>query len=380
MTIKEVEKKLNISRANIRFYEKEGLLVPKRCDNEYRDYSEDDLKRLELILLFRKCNISIYDIRLIFTGVKSVDEVFKKQISVIENEVRQLEGAKMVCKKLAQEKSSIDDIDTEKYINIMADEEEKGNKFYNVAEDYIMSTEKLYQSIIENKEFKGGDKMKKKIKVGLYIASFLFTFLFLVLFDYILDKSVDVLDAICFAAILTIIDLLGVKKYIESKSGEKFTKKDNINHFLITMLIMIFALLGFLNVKSIYDVYTDPKDNILEMSVKKSLISIANEKYVNNNNYIYAESHKILDYEVKNNEIYVYLVANYGIFNSDNCERVNDTKDVLTLIYKKSKNSDGIYELKSYKINSIPNDLKDKASVNFDDNYFKSQLNSYCIK
>lgn len=59
MTIKEVEKKLNITRANIRFYEKEGLLEPKRCDNEYRDYSEDDLKRLEKILLFRKCNISI---------------------------------------------------------------------------------------------------------------------------------------------------------------------------------------------------------------------------------------------------------------------------------------------------------------------------------
>lgn len=32
-TIKEVEKKLNISRANIRFYEKEGLLKPKRFDS-----------------------------------------------------------------------------------------------------------------------------------------------------------------------------------------------------------------------------------------------------------------------------------------------------------------------------------------------------------
>ena len=62
-TIKEVEKKLNITRANIRFYEKEGLLQPKRCDNEYRDYSEDDLKRLEKILIFRKCNISIENIQ-----------------------------------------------------------------------------------------------------------------------------------------------------------------------------------------------------------------------------------------------------------------------------------------------------------------------------
>lgn len=32
-TIKEVEKKLNISRANIRFYEKEDLLKPKRFDS-----------------------------------------------------------------------------------------------------------------------------------------------------------------------------------------------------------------------------------------------------------------------------------------------------------------------------------------------------------
>ena len=79
MTIKEVEKKLNITRANIRFYEKEGLLQPKRCDNEYRDYSEDDLKRLEKILIFRKCNISIENIRLIFNGVKILMRFLKNK-------------------------------------------------------------------------------------------------------------------------------------------------------------------------------------------------------------------------------------------------------------------------------------------------------------
>ena len=76
MTIKEVEKKLNITRANIRFYEKEGLLQPKRCDNEYRDYSEDDLKRLEKILLFRKCNISIENI------ISQLDDTEKKLIEL----------------------------------------------------------------------------------------------------------------------------------------------------------------------------------------------------------------------------------------------------------------------------------------------------------
>ena len=381
MTIKNVEKKLNISRANIRFYEKEGLIKPKRnYDNEYRDYSDDDLKRLEKILLFRKCNISIENIRLIFNGEKSIDEVFKDQIFVIENEVKQLEGAKILCQKLAKEKASIDNIDTEKYINMMENEEEKGNKFYNITEDYIFATEKLYQSIIENKEFKGGDKMKKGIRFAVYTASFAFTALFFALFDYIFSRSIDWEWIICFTAILTIADLIGVKKYIEKKSGKVFTKKDNINHFIIIILIMVISLLGYLAIKSIIDVYKNPKDNILELSIKKSIIEIANDKYQNDDNYVYAESHKILDYELKNDEIYVYIVADYGILNKSNCEVVQDTKDALTIIYKNNKNEEGIYELKEYKENYISSNLKDKANVNYDDAYFKNQLNNYCSK
>ena len=377
MTIKEVEKKLNISRANIRFYEKEGLLKPKRNDdNEYRNYSEDDLKRLEKILLFRKCNISIENIRLLFDGSKSIDEVFKEQISVIENEVKQLEGAKIICKKLAEEKSSLDKIDTEKYINMISSEEQKGNKFYNITEDYVLATENLYQSIIENKKFKGGDKMKKGIKIGIYIASSVLMFLILVLFDFIFHKSVDWAGAIIFTSIITIVDAIGAKKYIEKKSGEKFTKKQNIKHFAITILVMIIALFGYYSIKQVYDVNKNPNSNVLEMSVKSSLINIANEKYKNDENYIYAESHKILGTEVKGDEIYVYVAANYGLFDS-NAEPINNTKNTLTMIYKKAKNKEGIYELKEYKENFIPNDLKDKTDVNYEDAYFKNQLNSY---
>lgn len=379
MTIKEVEKKLNISRANIRFYEKEGLLEPKRCDNEYRNYSEDDLKRLEKILLFRKCNISIENIRLIFNGTKRIDEIFKEQISVIENEVNQLEGAKLMCKKLAQEKSSVDKMDANKYINIINSEEQKGNKFYDVTEDYILATEKLYQSIIENKKFKGGAKMKKGVRILIYVLSFVFTALFLGLFDLIFNKNIDWEDVICFSAILMTIDLIGVKKYIENKSGKKFTKKQNVNHFIITILIMVISLLGYYSIEQVYFVNKEPNSNILEISVKKSLIDIANNEFKNDNNYIYAESHKILDYEVKNDEIYVYVVANYGLLDKDKNElnSVNSQQGTLTMIYMKGKNNTGIYELKEYKENEIPENLKEKANVNFKDNYFKNQLNSY---
>ena len=42
MTMKEIENLSGMSRANIRFYETEGLLRPARDSNGYRNYSEED--------------------------------------------------------------------------------------------------------------------------------------------------------------------------------------------------------------------------------------------------------------------------------------------------------------------------------------------------
>lgn len=46
MKINEAEELLGISKANIRFYEKQGLLTPGRSENRYRDYSGKDIDRL----------------------------------------------------------------------------------------------------------------------------------------------------------------------------------------------------------------------------------------------------------------------------------------------------------------------------------------------
>ena len=39
MTSKEMEARSGVARANIRYYEAEGLLHPDRAKNGYRDYS-----------------------------------------------------------------------------------------------------------------------------------------------------------------------------------------------------------------------------------------------------------------------------------------------------------------------------------------------------
>ena len=64
MKINEVEQLVGISKRNIRFYEKEGLLSPGRnADNGYRDYGEEDVETLRKIKLLRKLDVPLEEIR-----------------------------------------------------------------------------------------------------------------------------------------------------------------------------------------------------------------------------------------------------------------------------------------------------------------------------
>ncbi|MDH4427906.1 MAG: Cd(II)/Pb(II)-responsive transcriptional regulator [Acidovorax sp.] len=53
-----------VSAANIRYYEKEGLLAPGlRMDNSYRLYGPDDVHRLRFIRLCRAMDMSLQEVR-----------------------------------------------------------------------------------------------------------------------------------------------------------------------------------------------------------------------------------------------------------------------------------------------------------------------------
>ncbi len=64
MKIKDVEKRTGITSYNIRFYEKENLLIPKRNPvNGYREYTEEDILLLNRIKMLRMLDIPVSDIR-----------------------------------------------------------------------------------------------------------------------------------------------------------------------------------------------------------------------------------------------------------------------------------------------------------------------------
>ena len=63
MLINEVESITKLSKKSIRYYEQLGLITPKRDDNDYRIYDEENIKELKTIKFLRELNVSVNDIK-----------------------------------------------------------------------------------------------------------------------------------------------------------------------------------------------------------------------------------------------------------------------------------------------------------------------------
>lgn len=100
MTIKELEAKTGMARANIRFYEREGLLSPRRLDNGYRDYGEEDERTLEKIKLLRQLQLDIDTIRAVQQGALTLEQALFSQITRLEGDQALIERAAQVCREL----------------------------------------------------------------------------------------------------------------------------------------------------------------------------------------------------------------------------------------------------------------------------------------
>ena len=88
--IREMSLQYGISARALKYYEEMGLIASTRSDDyAYRLYDDAAAQRLEQILILRKLNISIKDIRRIFdtSGSEVVLEVLGKKVDAIDEEV-----------------------------------------------------------------------------------------------------------------------------------------------------------------------------------------------------------------------------------------------------------------------------------------------------
>lgn len=100
MTVKEVEECTGLARSNIRFYEKEGLLIPERRKNGYREYSAEDVRELKKIACLRSLGISLEDIRKLQSGQAELRQAVEWQREALRGQLGELSCSEKVCERM----------------------------------------------------------------------------------------------------------------------------------------------------------------------------------------------------------------------------------------------------------------------------------------
>ena len=129
MKINEVEAQVGITKKNIRFYEEQGLLSPRRnSENGYRDYGEAEVAALRQIKLMRKLGVPLEEIRRMQAG-GTVADGMRRHLVTLERERKSLEQSIQLCQSLKDREERLEALDAAGLLEEMEKLEQAGTTF-----------------------------------------------------------------------------------------------------------------------------------------------------------------------------------------------------------------------------------------------------------
>ena len=144
MNTKQMEELTGITRQNIRYYERQGLLEPARdAGNAYRDYSDEDVRRLKLIKMLRMLDMPLKEIKEVLDGTLPLKEAAARQQEALLRQQKQIQAAVEVCANIRKEKSEAIDVDS--YLDRMEHMAKSGSVFARIVDDYKQVAEEERQ-------------------------------------------------------------------------------------------------------------------------------------------------------------------------------------------------------------------------------------------
>ena len=188
MKINEVEQLFGISKANIRFYEKQGLITPARGSNGYREYSQEDLAQLQAIIVYRKLGLTVEETGRVLNGELDLQSAMGGNILRLEEQIRQLTGALDLSKQIVREQAPA--LDIPRYWDLIHRKEAEGEAFADVVVEFW--TDVMLPQIMARYRVEKGTSLKKAIpwillvntcfalgrtfiwKAGSFLGSFLY--------------------------------------------------------------------------------------------------------------------------------------------------------------------------------------------------------------
>ena len=91
MRINEVVKLTGVSARTLQYYDEIGLLIPQKLDNGYRDYTEENLEKLQKILFYRFLKFKLNDIKELLGGDFDNLKILEQQRELILREKEKFE-------------------------------------------------------------------------------------------------------------------------------------------------------------------------------------------------------------------------------------------------------------------------------------------------
>ena len=117
MTIREVEEATGLTRANVRFYENQGLLATVRRENNYREYTQEHIAILLRIKLLRALGMTLEQIRDLQTGADDLIAALDRQIQELGRKQEQLGSSTRVCREMREDGVSYATLDAQRYLS-----------------------------------------------------------------------------------------------------------------------------------------------------------------------------------------------------------------------------------------------------------------------
>lgn len=150
MKPKEIQEKLGINADRIKFFKKQGVFAPENppASNRGTNYTETDYKNLQFCVVLTKMGMTVNDIRKMQDGECSLEEAINERRKQITGEIARKQNALSLLSKLIENKEEFETFHTERYWDIITEEESKGEEFVDFEDLYGCQPVSLIRTVI----------------------------------------------------------------------------------------------------------------------------------------------------------------------------------------------------------------------------------------
>ena len=154
-TIGQVAKKYGLSRSTLIYYDNIGILTPSgRSESNYRLYSDNDLKKMDRMMLFRSAGLSLDSIpSLLDKKGDDLNSSLELRLSSINNEIQGLRNQQKVILNILENESAVKGsrvITKETWVSLLkaAGLDEDGMKNWHV--EFEKTSPEAHQDFLES--------------------------------------------------------------------------------------------------------------------------------------------------------------------------------------------------------------------------------------